>query len=359
MKVTGTIDQIRYTGKASWTVAVARVGQEMLTVTGFMVLHVGQPYEFDGDYVEDVKWGRQFKVAAVVPLPMSGIEAFLALLPDIGPKRGFLIRERFGDDIWNVLDTRPEELRQISGLTDERITKIREEYLQRKDDRELIVWCGDKGISPYETGLLKKHYENEVLKVLKSDTYRITEVDGIGFRRADAIAQKLGVPPESPQRCRAAIKYVLKEVEDSTGSTLVSGALVMACLRGHDRGPNGRETPTKLTPPVPDSVAYPCLASMRGSGEIFLQGDRVQVSDARTNEVELGKLIAERVTGEFRPRDAEGNATDQYSFDDAQTGAGRASDADAPPSAIDGRRAMNELLGGAAGGDRADDEAAR
>ena len=57
------------------------------------------------------------------------------------------------------------------------------------------------------------HFGEEALTVLHEDPYRLTEVDGVGFLRADRIALAGGVPPESDSRAQAAAVYVLAEAE--------------------------------------------------------------------------------------------------------------------------------------------------
>ena len=51
------------------------------------------------------------------------------------------------------------------------------------------------------------------MRVLHEDPYTLTEVDGVGFARADAIALAADVPRESDRRAQAAAAYVLGEAE--------------------------------------------------------------------------------------------------------------------------------------------------
>ena len=47
------------------------------------------------------------------------------------------------------------------------------------------------------------------MAILHEDPYRLTEVDGVGFARADKIALAADVPPESDRRAQAAAVYAL------------------------------------------------------------------------------------------------------------------------------------------------------
>ena len=58
------------------------------------------------------------------------------------------------------------------------------------------------------------------MTILHEDPYRLTEVDGVGFVRADKIALAADVPPESSRRAQAAAVYALGEAEQQGNSYL-------------------------------------------------------------------------------------------------------------------------------------------
>ena len=58
------------------------------------------------------------------------------------------------------------------------------------------------------------------MTVLHEDPYRLTEVPGVGFARADKIALAADVPPESSRRAQAAALYALIEAEQQGNSYL-------------------------------------------------------------------------------------------------------------------------------------------
>ena len=58
------------------------------------------------------------------------------------------------------------------------------------------------------------------MTVLHEDPYRLTEVDGVGFARADKIALAADVPPESSRRAQAAAVFALAEAEQQGNSYL-------------------------------------------------------------------------------------------------------------------------------------------
>ena len=58
------------------------------------------------------------------------------------------------------------------------------------------------------------------MAILHEDPYRLTEVDGVGFARADKIALAADVPPESSRRAQAAAVYALAEAEQQGNTYL-------------------------------------------------------------------------------------------------------------------------------------------
>ena len=60
-----------------------------------------------------------------------------------------------------------------------------------------------------------KTYGHDAIQVMTEDPYRLArDIRGIGFRTADAIAMKLGMTREAPQRVRAGISFALQEATD-------------------------------------------------------------------------------------------------------------------------------------------------
>jgi exodeoxyribonuclease V alpha subunit len=63
-------------------------------------------------------------------------------------------------------------------------------------------------------------FGNSSMAILHEDPYRLTEVAGVGFARADKIALAADVPPESSRRAQAGAVYALTEAEQQGNSYL-------------------------------------------------------------------------------------------------------------------------------------------
>lgn len=291
------VQRIRYKGKAGWSVLEVKVGPDLLAAVGFAEhLHEGDRCVLTGEYVTDPKWGRQMRFSEAMPAERSGVEAFLDLMPGIGATRAKQIREKFGDRIWEVIEKDVLALCDIAGITPDRAVEIRAEYVKRRGDRDLLVYARGLGVSAYHVALAKMRFGNDTLAVIKGQPYRLTECDGIGFLTADRVARRAGVPADSPERSRAAVRFVLAEIESSGGSTLVDGAMMMAALRGFEHGPGGREPPVRVDPPISEELAYATVSVMRREGELVVEADRIQLASTREVETEIASALHALIT---------------------------------------------------------------
>jgi exodeoxyribonuclease V alpha subunit len=79
-----------------------------------------------------------------------------------------------------------------------------------------MVFLQSHGVSSTYAVKIFKQYGNEAIATVTNNPYQLaTDIYGIGFITADAIARNLGIAPDSEYRYRAGIIHVLGEaVED-------------------------------------------------------------------------------------------------------------------------------------------------
>jgi exodeoxyribonuclease V alpha subunit len=153
------------------------------------------------------------------PLPAltaSEIEQYLAsgLFRGIGKKTAALLVSHFGADTLNVLEHSPEELFQVPRLQRYRIAAITEAIRESSYNpvRGAIAWLLGLSTPLGLTLKLCEHYGHQTEAALKSNPYRIIdEVEGVGFKTADALALAIGISPNSEQRYSQGIVQVLKD----------------------------------------------------------------------------------------------------------------------------------------------------
>src|SRR5262249_21155655 len=81
--------------------------------------------------------------------------------------------------------------------------------------REVMLFLQAYGISPtYAQKIFRRYGEKSVEKIKENPFHLARDIFGIGFKKADEMAAKMGIPKESPQRIDAGIEYVLTTLSE-------------------------------------------------------------------------------------------------------------------------------------------------
>ncbi|NUN49408.1 MAG: ATP-dependent RecD-like DNA helicase, partial [Candidatus Brocadiae bacterium] len=219
----GTLERVTFTNAENgWSVVRVQVEGEkdLVTAVGTLVgVRIGEALRLRGEWVEDKRYGRQFKVASYItllPTTVEGIGRYLAsgVLPGVGEKTAEKIVAAFGTKTLEVLSADPERLREVPGLK-KRWKEIAAEWQKQRALHETMAFLQSLGIGTALAVRIVKRFGGRAAEVVKSDPYRLAaEVHGIGFLTADRIAAHLGIPPSSPERAAAAAMHALREAVD-------------------------------------------------------------------------------------------------------------------------------------------------
>lgn len=232
----GTLERFIYRDAEShFTIARFAVAGDPLgvTVVGELVnLTEGVPLRLHGQWVQDRKWGRQFRISTYqlqTPETVVGIERFLGsgLIPGIGPELARRMVEKFGIDTLEVIGSAPARLTEVSGIGESRASKIAEAWSAQRHVQDVMVFLRGHGVSPGFAARIVKRYGKDAINVVRDNPYRLArEVWGIGFRTADGIAQKLGIARDADSRVEAGLLHVLDENLEQGHLHLPDAALV-------------------------------------------------------------------------------------------------------------------------------------
>lgn len=196
-------------------------------VGSFFKLHEGETLMLEGEYVQDAKYGRQFKAESydvVIPTTVKGIEKYLAsgLIRGVGAKKAKDIVQKFGINTLHIIEFNPQKLKQVSGIGEITAEKIHCSLIEQKEMQNAILFLQKYEIT---TGIAIKIYETyreKTVSVVSDNPYQLVEdVDGIGFSRADKIAASMGIDKNSAFRARAGILHVIGEAAEKNGNTFV------------------------------------------------------------------------------------------------------------------------------------------
>ncbi|MDR3072934.1 MAG: ATP-dependent RecD-like DNA helicase [Clostridiales Family XIII bacterium] len=186
----------------------------------------GQVYSLTGVWKTHAKYGRQFAFHAYEekePSSAQDIEAFLAsgIIRGIGPKTARLIIEQFGESALEIIEKTPQRLAEVEGIGQKKWKTISASFQERKSFSTVALYFQEHGVA---TGVAMRFYNEygpAAIEMVQENPYRlISDLYGIGFKTADAIALRLGHAENSEYRISSAVLYVLKRYA-TDGSTYV------------------------------------------------------------------------------------------------------------------------------------------
>ena len=199
-----------------YTVGVFETEEEYFTCVGCIAEpRKGATYRLTGEFGVHPGYGEQFSFTAceeVMPEGTDEIMAFLAsgTVKGIGPKTAALIVDKFGEDTLRIMEESPERLTEISGIGEKKAKQIGESYAVRREFAGVSLHFQKYGITSDQAYKLYRAYGADAVALIEENPYRLVdEVYGFGFKRADAIAEKLGIEKESPFRISSGITYAL------------------------------------------------------------------------------------------------------------------------------------------------------
>ena len=209
-----------------YTVLTVRAGRENVTVVGVMPeVAAGEQAVFQGEWVQHPQYGRQFKAAScevLAPSTLLGIERYLAsgLIRGVGAATARLIVQEFGLETMDILSQQPHRLSEVPGIGVKRAKQIGDSFREQNATRQAMIFLQAYGVTPGMAVKISKVYGERTREVIQQNPYRLVEdVEGVGFLTADRIALSMGVAPESDSRLSAGLIYALQEAAASAGHT--------------------------------------------------------------------------------------------------------------------------------------------
>ena len=237
----GQIERITfYNEENSYMIAKIRVPgrNDLVTIVGSLPgISPGEVLKLQGEWQTHPRYGEQFKILSyesVIPATIAGIERYLSsgLIKGIGPIMAKRLVAKFGEETLEVIGHDIERLREVDGIADKRVEMIAKAWEEQKEIRDVMVFLQGYAVSPAYATKIFKQYGREAIAVVRENPYRLAEeVFGIGFLTADKIAEKLGIPKDSPLRAKAGIQYVLHQLSDEGHTFYPFQPLVTECSK--------------------------------------------------------------------------------------------------------------------------------
>jgi exodeoxyribonuclease V alpha subunit len=192
--------------------------RDLVTVLGSAAdIHSGEYVQASGHWERHRDHGMQFRalfLQVTAPTSLEGIERYLGsgMIKGIGPHFARRLVKTFGEAVFDVIEKTPERLREVDGIGQVRLKRITAGWADQKAIREIMVFLQSHGVGTSRSVRIFKTYGADAIPLVKENPYRLArDIRGIGFKTADQLAQRLGIPKESMLRARAGISYALME----------------------------------------------------------------------------------------------------------------------------------------------------
>jgi exodeoxyribonuclease V alpha subunit len=223
VEVLGVIFSAEDDGYAVLEVQDAESGEGFALVGPVAHLSAGERAEVSGEWQTHSRYGRQLKALGALPLDPADREgriAYLTSLRHIGPARAERLVDEHGEGVLGAIAADPVGVfGALRGVSPDQAAAATESWHASRAIRDLHVQLAPHGLAHLAAPIHARFGERS-MTVLHEDPYRLTEVAGVGFARADRIALAADVPPESPRRAQAAAAFALAEAEQQGHSYL-------------------------------------------------------------------------------------------------------------------------------------------
>lgn len=214
----GVVEDVTYRREdTGFTVMDIFADDEYVTVVGVLPeLSEGESVRLRGTWGYHATFGKQFKAQLCErSMPSSSADLLRYLssgaVRGIGPATAKKIIERFGENSFDVLENHPERLADIKGISLKKAKDISKIFNEQFAVRQIMISLERFGMTTHECLEAYKLYGANAVDMIKANPYALcSDIVGMGFERADAIASALPEPPDRAYRVSAGIVHVVK-----------------------------------------------------------------------------------------------------------------------------------------------------
>lgn len=199
--------------------------EDEIVVTGnFADIAEETSYRFVGKLVEHPRYGKQFQTdnyERANQTSPAGLIKYLASddFPGIGQKTAEKVVKTLGGDLIEKILSDPSVIKKV-GLKPKQNQVIVDGLRNNNGAERVIVGLNGYGFGSALAAAVFKQYREKALEVIQENPYQLVEdIKNISFKRADQIANKVGVEYNSAGRLRAGLLTTLTQLSIRNGNT--------------------------------------------------------------------------------------------------------------------------------------------
>ena len=184
-----------------------------------------------GSWETHIEYGEQFKIESYEKARMEleeDIYLYLAsgAVKGIGESTAKKILDRFGGESLKVIRDNPLKLAEIKGISEKKAVEIHDDYIKQQGVQDIVIFFNKYGVNASLAYKVYKEYGDTAVEKIKENPYLLCrDIDGVGFKTADSMAEKIGMYHNSRQRICAGITYVLNTAAGNGHTFLEKEAL--------------------------------------------------------------------------------------------------------------------------------------
>ena len=269
-----------------------------ITIIGSIYgVDIGEEISVTGEWSEHPKYGKQLQVERwerPVPKTEEQVEQFLAskLIKGCGKKQAKEIVKRYGANAIKVIEREGEScLLDIWGIGKKRAKQIVESIQATFEIQNIMIQLQKYGITPNMIMRAYKEFKSNTAEVILNNPYELMQLKLVGFQRADEIARRIGIMPNSKYRMEACIDHVLRENCSKSGHCyLLEDEVIKATQLALN---HNVETDDKVTTQEVEQT----LGQMEIGKRVAIEGGAVYPTYLHKSEVRVAQRLSRKMRG--------------------------------------------------------------
>lgn len=223
----GVIENVVFYNADNDYTVIEIVGEDhsLITAVGTMTIPFeGENVTLTGKWSYHKEFGKQFCFDSYekhLPKEIEGILQYLSshTVKGVGPVTAQKIVDRFGENTFEVMESHPEWLTDIPGITMKKAAQISESFREQNVLRGVVMFCKDyMGVS--EATRVYKRLGAGAIGIITENPYILCRNEyGIGFVKTDELAMSIGFDKESDYRVLSCLEYIVNNNGATNGHT--------------------------------------------------------------------------------------------------------------------------------------------